>query len=104
MLMTRELVTVSPGVSTDRSRELLHKHRIEKLLVVDANGKLAGLITIKDLMHAERNPNAVKDEFGRLRVEQRSARAPIGWSEARRCSRSMSTCLLWTRRTVIRRG
>ena len=67
-LMTRELVTVAPGVSADKGRELLHKHRIEKLLVVDASGKLAGLITIKDLMHAERNPNAVKDEFGRLRV------------------------------------
>jgi IMP dehydrogenase len=68
VLMTRELVTVSPGVPAERARELLHKHRSEKLLVVDANGKLAGLITIKDLMHAERNPNAVKDEFGRLRV------------------------------------
>jgi IMP dehydrogenase len=66
-LMTTELVTVDPGVSTDRSRELLHAHRIEKLLVVE-NGKLVGLITIKDLLQAERNPLAVKDERGRLRV------------------------------------
>ncbi len=67
-LMTRKLVTVQPGVSLDRARELLHQHRIEKLLVVDAEGHLAGLITIKDLMHAARNPNAIKDDHGRLRV------------------------------------
>ena len=66
-LMTRELVTVPPGVKKDDARELLHKHRIEKLLVVE-NGQLIGLITIKDLMQAELNPNALKDERGRLRV------------------------------------
>lgn len=66
-MMTRKLVTVAPGVSPDEARELLHQHRIEKLLVVDDRGGLAGLITIKDLMHAERRPNAVKDESGRLR-------------------------------------
>jgi IMP dehydrogenase len=66
-LMTRELVTVPPGVSNDRAKELLHKHRIEKLLVVEA-GKLVGLITIKDLLQADRNPDAIKDEGGRLRV------------------------------------
>lgn len=66
-LMTTELVTVAPGCSPDRARELLHEHRIEKLLVVDG-GKLVGLITIKDLMQAELNPLAVKDARGRLRV------------------------------------
>jgi IMP dehydrogenase len=66
-LMTRELVTVPPGVSNDRAKELLHAHRIEKLLVVE-NGKLLGLITIKDLLQADRNPDAVKDDSGRLRV------------------------------------
>jgi IMP dehydrogenase len=66
-LMTTELVTVSPGCSPEEARELLHKHRIEKLLVVDS-GKLVGLITIKDLLQAERNPLANKDERGRLRV------------------------------------
>ncbi len=66
-LMTRELVTVPPGVSNDRAKELLHAHRIEKLLVVE-NGKLVGLITIKDLLQADRNPEANKDEAGRLRV------------------------------------
>jgi IMP dehydrogenase len=66
-LMTKELVTVPPGVSNDRAKELLHEHRIEKLLVVEG-GKLVGLITIKDLLQADRNPEAVKDEHGRLRV------------------------------------
>jgi len=67
-LMTRELVTIRPGVSHDEARELLHQHRIEKLLVVDDDGKLVGLVTIKDLMQAERNPDAAKDPQGRLRV------------------------------------
>jgi IMP dehydrogenase len=67
VLMTRELVTVPPGVSNERAKELLHQHRIEKLLVVEA-GKLVGLITIKDLLQADRNPDAIKDESGRLRV------------------------------------
>src|SRR5450755_255210 len=67
VLMTTKLVTVPPGCAPDQARELLHKHRIEKLLVVD-NGKLVGLITIKDLLQAERNPLAVKDERSRLRV------------------------------------
>jgi IMP dehydrogenase len=66
-LMTTELVTVTSGVIAEEARELLHKHRIEKLLVVE-KGKLLGLITIKDLLQAERNPNAIKDERGRLRV------------------------------------
>ena len=67
-LMTKALVTVPPGVSNDRAKELLHQHRIEKLLVVDVAGALVGLITIKDLLQADRHPNALKDEHGRLRV------------------------------------
>lgn len=66
-LMTKELVTVKAGVPTDEARVLLHKHRIEKLLVVE-DGKLAGLITIKDLLQADINPLAVKDAQGRLLV------------------------------------
>ncbi|HLK35412.1 MAG TPA: IMP dehydrogenase [Polyangiaceae bacterium] len=67
-LMTRELVTVPPGVSVDEAKRLLHKHRIEKLLVVDAQGRLVGLITIKDILQADKYPLAVKDEQRRLRV------------------------------------
>ena len=67
-LMTRELVTVPPGVTQDRAKTLLHQHRIEKLLVVGEDGLLVGLITIKDLLQAERFPNAIKDDLGRVRV------------------------------------
>ena len=67
-VMTTKLVTVPEGTVLDRSKELLHKHRIEKLIVVDADGRLRGLITIKDIEQAEAHPTAVKDELGRLRV------------------------------------
>ncbi len=67
-LMTRNLVTVPPGVGADEAKRLLHKHRIEKLLVVDAEGRLVGLITIKDILQADKYPRAVKDEQRRLRV------------------------------------
>jgi len=68
-VMTKHpLVTVPPGTGRERAKELLHEHRIEKLLVVDEAGFLQGLITIKDIEKAERFPNACKDDFGRLRV------------------------------------
>ena len=67
-VMTKEdLVTVPPGTTMETAKELLHAHRIEKLLVVDANGMLRGLITIKDIEKTERFPNACKDGLGRLR-------------------------------------
>ncbi len=68
-VMTKEnLVTVSSSISLEDSKKLLHKHRIEKLLVVDDEFKLKGLITIKDIEKIRRYPNACKDSFGRLRV------------------------------------
>jgi IMP dehydrogenase len=67
-VMTKEgLVTVPPGTTMERAKELLHQHRIEKLLVVDDQGSLRGLITIKDIEKTERFPNAAKDGLGRLR-------------------------------------
>jgi IMP dehydrogenase len=66
-VMTREnLVTVPPGTTLERAKELLHEHRIEKLLVVDESGDLCGLITIKDIEKSERFPSASKDPMGRL--------------------------------------
>jgi IMP dehydrogenase len=66
-VMTHEnLVTVPPGTTIDRAKELLHQHRIEKLLVVDDRGVLCGLITIKDIEKSERFPDASKDSLGRL--------------------------------------
>jgi IMP dehydrogenase len=67
-VMTKKLITVKDGVSLEGAKELLHKNRIEKLLVVDDQGRLKGLITIKDIEQAEAHPAAAKDELGRLRV------------------------------------
>jgi len=68
-LMTSEnLATVSPGVSQDEARRLLHQRRIEKLLVVDEDYRCTGLITVKDMEKAVLNPDATKDAGGRLRV------------------------------------
>jgi IMP dehydrogenase len=67
-VMTRKLITVAESVSRDGAKELLHKHRIEKLVVVDGTGRLRGLITIKDIEQAEAHPSAAKDDLGRLRV------------------------------------
>ena len=67
-VMTRKLVTVPESVSAQQSIELLHKHRIEKLIVVDGAGRLKGLITIKDIEQAEEHPLAAKDSMGRLMV------------------------------------
>ena len=68
-LMTREgLVTVPAEVGHDEARHLLHRHRIEKLLVVDEAYRCIGLITVKDMDKAQAHPLANKDELGRLRV------------------------------------
>ncbi len=66
-LMTKNPVTVKDGVSLDEAKDLLHQHRIEKLLVVDASGRLKGIITTRDIEQAEVNPTAVTDDVGRLR-------------------------------------
>ncbi len=68
-LMTKDkLITVREGVSQNEAKKLLHQHRIEKLLVVDDQYRCVGLITVKDIEKAVANPNACKDEQGRLRV------------------------------------
>ncbi len=68
-LMTSEnLVTVTSGVAQDEAKRLLHARRIEKLLVVDAEYRCIGLITVKDMERAVTYPHATKDEGGRLRV------------------------------------
>jgi len=68
-LMTKDkLVTVQKNIARSEAKKLLHKYRIEKLLVVDKNYKCIGLITVKDIEKAEAHPNACKDESGRLRV------------------------------------
>jgi IMP dehydrogenase len=68
-LMTKDqLVTVPEGTTLDEAKELLHRHKIEKLLVVDLDGNLKGLITVKDIQKMIEYPRACKDGLGRLRV------------------------------------
>jgi len=68
-VMTSEnLVTAPTGISPEEATQILHRHRIEKLLVVDAKGRLDGLITVKDIQKSIEYPQASKDEYGRLLV------------------------------------
>ncbi len=68
VMTSKNLVTAPVGITLEESKELLHEHRIEKLLVVDDNGNLSGLITIKDIEKIKKYPNSCKDSMGRLRV------------------------------------
>jgi IMP dehydrogenase len=68
-LMTKDdLITVPVGTTLDQAREILHEHKVEKLLVVDDDFNLKGLITVKDIQKQIKYPHACKDELGRLRV------------------------------------
>ena len=81
--MTSEnLVTVKKGTTLDQAKEVLQQHRIEKLLVVDDKGNLAGLITVKDIQKKEDFPHACKDKTGRLRV---GAAVGVGRDSIDRC-------------------
>jgi IMP dehydrogenase len=82
-LMTREnLITVREHVAVEDAKRLLHKHRIEKLLVVDDAYRCIGLITVKDIDKATAHPNACKDELGRLRVAAATGVGPDGLRRA----------------------
>ena len=83
-LMTREnLITVTFDVGKDEARRLLHRHRIEKLLVVDDAYRCVGLITVKDMDKAQAHPLANKDELGRLRVAAATGVGEDGHARAR---------------------
>ncbi len=82
-LMTREnLITVTSGVDKDDARRLLHRHRIEKLLVVDDAFRCVGLITVKDMDKAQAHPLANKDELGRLRCAAATGVGDDGYARA----------------------
>ncbi|MEF0942879.1 IMP dehydrogenase [Rhizobium sp. BR 362] len=84
-LMTREnLVTVTESVQQQEAKRLLHKHRIEKLLVTDGEGRLVGLITVKDIEKSQLNPNASKDAQGRLRAAAAISVGDDGFERAER--------------------
>tara|TARA_Y100000746_G_scaffold202293_1_gene187668 strand:- start:825 stop:2288 length:1464 start_codon:yes stop_codon:yes gene_type:complete len=67
-MMTTDLVTVPEHVDPEVAKKLLHQHRIEKLLVVDEDGKCAGMMTVRDIQRSRDNPHSCKDNHGRLRV------------------------------------
>ncbi|MBT6304705.1 MAG: IMP dehydrogenase, partial [Rhodospirillaceae bacterium] len=81
-LMTTNIVTVKEGISESEARALLHKHRIERLLVVDDRYRCVGLITVKDMDKALSHPNACKDSRGRLRVAAASTVGQSGYDRA----------------------
>jgi len=84
-LMTRDkLVTVREGVSEQEAKKLLHQFRIEKLLVVDDQYRCVGLVTVKDIEKAVKNPNACKDEQGRLRVAAATTVGDAGFDRSQR--------------------
>ena len=67
-VMTKKVVTAPVGTSIEKAKDTLHRHRIEKLPIVDKNGQLKGLITINDIEKREKYPNSCKDKLGRLMV------------------------------------
>lgn len=84
-LMTKDkLITVRDTVTQDEARRLFHNHRIEKLLVIDDDGLCIGLLTVKDIEKAILNPNACKDEAGRLRVAAATTTGDSGFERAER--------------------
>ncbi len=78
LMTSKGLVTAPQGTTLEEAKAILHKHRIEKLPVLDESSRLKGLITVKDIQKAIRYPNACKDELGRLRV---GAAISVGRSE-----------------------
>ena len=84
-LMTKDrLITVREGVEQSEAKKLLHQYRIEKLLVVDADYRCVGLITVKDMEKAITKPNACKDEQGRLRVAAATTVGDKGYERTQR--------------------
>ena len=82
-LMTKEgLITVREGVQHSEAKSLLHRHRIEKLLVVDGDYRCIGLITVKDIEKARQHPHACKDDKGRLRAAAAVGTGPDGLTRA----------------------
>ena len=78
-LMTRDIVTVKIDTPIEEARRLLHKHRIERLVIVDESGRCIGLLTVKDMDKASLNPFAAKDPAGRLRVAAASTVGDAGF-------------------------
>jgi IMP dehydrogenase len=97
------LFTVPVGTTLEDAREILHQHKVEKLLVVDADFRLKGLITVKDIQKMVKYPNACKDSLGRLRVAAAVGIAKDTMERAEALVAATWTPSSWTRRTATRR-
>jgi IMP dehydrogenase len=93
-LMTKKVVTVPEGVGKEDARRLLHHHRIEKLVVVDARNRCVGLVTVKDIEKATRHPDASKDASGRLRVAAATTVGGKGFARAELLVEAGVDCLV----------
>ena len=93
-LMTKKLITVREGVAKDEARRLLHQHRIEKLLVINEDGRCVGLVTVKDIEKATLYPNACKDAEGRLRVAAASTVGDAGYERAQQLMDAGVDCII----------
>jgi IMP dehydrogenase len=82
LMTARDLVTAPVGTTLAEAEAILHRHKVEKLPVVDADGRLRGLITVKDIQKKIQFPNATKDERGRLRVAAAVGVGPDAWERA----------------------
>ena len=93
-LMTAKVITVKEGVPQDEARRLLHHHRLEKLVVVDDEGRCVGLLTVKDIEKATLYPLACKDAEGRLRVAAASTVGDKGFERAEMLMDAGVDCLV----------
>ncbi|KCZ57153.1 inosine-5`-monophosphate dehydrogenase [Hyphomonas beringensis] len=93
-LMTREVVTVKMDTSNEEARRLLHKHRIERLVIVDDDNRCVGLLTVKDMDKAAVNPNAAKDAAGRLRVAAASTVGDEGFERTEALIEAGADCVV----------
>ncbi len=83
LMTSKNIVTVKEGCSREEAKKILHKHRIEKLIVVDGNYKCVGLITVKDIEKSQKHPNATKDQYERLRVAAAVGAGEDGFKRAK---------------------
>ena len=93
-LMTRDVVTVEMDTPMEEARRLLHKHRIERLVIVDEDRRCIGLLTVKDMDKAAVNPNAAKDEAGRLRVAAASTVGDEGFARTEALIEAGADCVI----------
>ena len=103
MTLKERLVTVSEGTTREEAMALLHRYRLERVLVVNSDFELRGLITVKDIIKTSEHPNACKDDLGRLRVGAASASAKAATNGQKHSPKQAWMSSWWIRPMVIPR-